>query len=91
MKRMEMKTKLQKKQEGAQKNGKQSMLTTGNIMGNTKMTKIKLGSAEHRLWLSYQETMDSMMRTINGFYGVIESLQDKVRELELQVDKLTEH
>ena len=48
------------------------------------MNKVETGSAKHILQLSYQETLDSLMRTVNGFYLVIEALQERVRELEIQ-------
>lgn len=50
------------------------------------MNKIETGSPRHILQLSYQDTLDSLMRTINGFYLVIEALQERVRELEAQSD-----
>lgn len=56
----------------------------GNTAENTNMNKVETGSAKHILQLSYQETLDSLMRTVNGFYLVIEALQERVRELEIQ-------
>lgn len=58
----------------------------GNIVENMSMNKVEPGSTKHILQLSYQETLDSLMRTINGFYMVIEALQERIRELEAQVD-----
>lgn len=51
-----------------------------------KIDKIESGSPMHLLQLSYQETLDTMMKAINGFYLIIESLQERVRELEMQAD-----
>ncbi len=56
-----------------------------------KIETLENGSPKHILQLSYQETMDSMMRTINGFYLVIEALQERVRELEVQVDSIRKY
>lgn len=84
-----MRTKSQRKQEGALRNTRQSTQMTGNItrsMNMNKIDKIESGSPMHLLQLSYQETLDTMMKAINGFYSIIESLQERVRELEMQAD-----
>lgn len=65
------------------------MQTTGNTAGNMNMNKIESaekGSPRHILQISYQDTLDSLMRTLNGFYLVIDALQERVRELEVQTD-----
>lgn len=49
---------------------------------------IDLSKVEYRLGVSYQEALDTMNRTINGLYEIIEALQNRVLELESQVDEL---
>lgn len=86
MKRMAMRIGLLPRQGNVQNFTKQNMQTIGNTAENMNMNKIETGSPRHILQLSYQDTLDSLMRTINGFYLVIEALQERVRELEAQSD-----
>lgn len=43
---------------------------------------------EYLLGLNYKDAMDLMTRSLSGLYVVIEALQNRVLELELELDKL---
>lgn len=51
------------------------------------MGTIDMNKVEYSLGVSYKEAMDMLTRSINGLYAVIDALQQRVLELELEADK----
>lgn len=48
------------------------------------LMKIDLNKIEYRCGMSYQEAMDMANRNINDLYQIIETLSNRVLELEIQ-------
>jgi hypothetical protein len=54
----------------------------------TVIQKINMDKVEYLLGVSYKEALDMINRNLNATYSLIEALQERVLELEKQVDGL---
>jgi len=50
-----------------------------------------MNKVEYALGVSYKEALDMLNRTVNNLYTLIEVLQDRVLELEIESDRRGEH
>ena len=53
--------------------------------------RIDMNKVEYALGVSYKEALDMLNRTVNNLYTLIEVLQDRVLELEIESDRRGEH